>query len=35
MLEQLETLVLTRLKPRTFSEHATLDALIAEAERGA
>jgi hypothetical protein len=34
-LEQLERLVLDRLKPRTFPEHATLDALIAEAERGA
>jgi hypothetical protein len=34
-LEQLEKFILDRLKPRTFTEQATLDALIAEAERGA
>jgi hypothetical protein len=33
-LEQLETFVLDRLKPRTFTEQTTLDALIAEAEGG-
>ena len=34
-LEELERFILDRLKPRTFTEQATLDELIAEAERGA
>jgi hypothetical protein len=33
-LEQLERFVLDRLKPRTFAEQTTIDALIAEAESG-
>lgn len=33
-LDQLEKFVLDRLNPRTFSEQATIDLLIAEAERG-
>lgn len=34
-LDTLETFVLERLKPPTYAEQATLDQLIAEAERGA
>jgi hypothetical protein len=34
-LQTFEAFVLDRLKPRTYAEQATLDQLIAEAERGA
>jgi hypothetical protein len=35
MIEQLEKMILDRLKPRTFRDQAKLDTLIAEAEGGA
>ncbi len=35
VLEEFERFILDRLKPRTFTEQATLDELIAEAEHGA